>query len=231
MAEYQVNSSENELDKLLKQPRQYKTDAMIYRLTKNDSYRLLNNTPPMTMLEYENLRLALYLYVNERERSIIQTKKLTSFIKANYKESQYSEDFHYKIPFTLLSYFYNIPYSKIPEQKNLDINSKDKNFYRVISYEELLAINSMKERIVEKCMEEKFPTEKSALLYAQRLAEDTRADFIEKYGIDPLLIEKGQYNSDDVLIAFRYTEQLIKEQKEKTANKNETKTVEAEQSN
>ncbi|MBQ8749286.1 MAG: hypothetical protein IJW32_06055 [Clostridia bacterium] len=221
----EVQTSDIDLDKLEKEPRTYRTDKMIYRLTKKDVFRLKNNTPPMTKSDYANLHVALKVYLNEREKSLRVNEELLTFVKDNYKEPTFAEDLNYRICFTLLSYFYNVPYSKIPRLKNLDLNCKDRNLYRVMSYEELRYINIMKEQILKEAKSKPFLSERSILTYAQKLGTTARSSFMKNYKVEPILLEKGEYNCDEVRTTCEYVESILESQKKKAQNAKRTTTA------
>lgn len=198
----QAYLSQIELDELNKMPKVYKTDNMIYRLTKKDALRIKENINP-NKTQYEIINNALLKYLNERKNSLIQTDDCFNFFKdsaKNFKNSELAtnenlaENFAYTVMSCALSYFYNIPHNQIGAIKNFD----NAELFTMISYEELEFINRINKTLIKSGTEKPYTSEKDALNYAQTLGTSARKAFIKNYKIDPLLIEKGEYKDKDI---------------------------------
>ncbi|MGN1227712.1 MAG: hypothetical protein ACI4TX_03620 [Christensenellales bacterium] len=212
----EIPTNANNLDNLEKQPKTYKTDKMIYRLTKQDVFRIKNDAN-IKRIECENIQIALKLYINEKEKSILATRRLTDYVNETYTAPQFDSDLINKVYYTMLSYFYNVPYSSISRLKNLN---EGENLYNVMSYEEMRFISIMKNDVVNTGLKQKFTSQESLLNYVKKLAIVGREKFISKYEVDPLLVERSEYNCYEVLDFSKELDEIIKS---KTNNTTETR--------
>lgn len=218
-----------------KQPRVYRTDVMLYRLTRADATRLYKNNPPFTMAEQMNMQVAIKKYLNERERTTTATHDLYDYLckvieddkRLNPKSRKFDctqDDLHEMLCSTIFSYFYNSKYSKIANLKSFDMSAKDANIYSQLSFEELRYINIMKEELIKHHQKNPNETLKDYVTFAENLAITGRKTFIKTFKADPILIQLGVYDSDEVLKVSSYLDKKIAQEKkasatQQTANK------------
>lgn len=211
MSNYEFVEDETYLKKLENKPRIYKTDEMIYRLTRQDVSNVKDDS--MNESEYKNIQVALNYYINEREKSIFSTRNLTNYMINAYGKEP-GKDFSNNIYRVLLSYFYNVPYSRIAELKAL---KKGENLYRVMSFEELRFLSIMKNDILDKCNNKELKNKNDILAYAEELAKVGRSKFMLKYKVDPILVEIGIYNCDEIFYFSQFLEKKMKNKLQSTS--------------
>lgn len=192
-----------------KMPRVYKTNAMLYRLTRQDAIRIYKGNPKLTKAEELNIDIALRKYLNERERTTIVTCDFYDFlgevtindraeIVANRKFNMTQDELHEVLCTTLFSYFYNVKYSKIADLKALDLTQEDVNIFSVLSYEELRYLNIMKEEVMKNHRANPKESAKDMIAFAEKIALTGRKSFMKTFGVDPILVQKGEYDCDAV---------------------------------
>lgn len=206
----QIYLSQIELDELAKMPKQYRTNKMMYRLTRQDVMRVREDAS-VSKAECDTINNALNVYLNERRNVEIQANAFKEYFTSTFKEPEHSKDFYLKLIICGLSYFYNVPYNQITEIKNINnVNGKSYNMYDMLSYEELNYINRLEQSLIESGKKNPYKSELDAIEYAKQLGASARNSFMKKYGVDPMLVERNEY-------PYKETEAFQGELKEKIA--------------
>ena len=217
-----VNSPDDapSFESIDKKPRVYRTDEMLYRLTRADATRIYKDNPPFTRAEQMNIQVALRKYLNERERTTTATSDLYECLGRiiendkrlypnNRKFNCTQDELHEIMCTTIFSYFYNATYTRIADLKSFDMTAENANIYSCLSFEELRYINIMKEELIKHHQKNPNETLKDYVKFAENLAITGRKTFIKTFKADPILVQLGVYDCDEVLKVSNYLEKKM----------------------
>ena len=212
----------------VKKTRIYKTDAMLYRLTRTDVKRLYNNNPPLSKTEEMNIEIALKEYLNKRYKTMQMAYDLNKYLGEAVKKdiskrlNCTQEELNDILCRTICSYFYNTTYAKLAESKAFDMDKGNPNLYDFLSYEELDSVCHMKQRLIEHHNANPDETLKEYVAAAENIAIIERKNFMTKYNIDPIAVQIGHYDSDEIVKVSDYLEKKMKQNtKTEVAKKSE----------
>lgn len=210
------------IESVEKLPKVYKTNEMIYRLTKNDAVNIYKNlhTIPLTDLMNINVALKKYLdaYVNtgvlvgssiNYYKGLIEQDKKLEPSKRKFNCDR--ETFSLTLTSTFYSFFYNVKFTDFREIKSGDPEMEGVS--ERLSREELRYLNIMKEQTMEYIKQNPDKSKADYIKYAEKLGSSGREVFMKTYKVDPISIRLCEYSYSEVIEVNKVIEAEIEKRK------------------